>query len=268
MIPIVKWELKQRKSSIFWWTLSAVAIVVVILLIYPPLKHQADQFNKVINQLPDGIRQLKAGGSGKVNVADPVDFLNSQLYYITLPILFIILTIGRGSSLIGRDEQDHTLELLLARPVSRGRLLAGKALAGLLETFFITAVSTLAVLVFAKVVGMDIASGRLMITGLYTWLFCLSFGAIAFALTAAGRLTKRASTGIAVLISFGSYLVASLGGLNQTLADVAKFLPYHYFEPEKVLKGQQVGGLNIYLMGIFVATILIAYTGFKSRDIE
>lgn len=268
MNPIIKWELKERKTPIFWWTLSAVAIVVVILLVYPPLKHQADQFNKVINQLPNGIRQLKAGGAGKVNVADPVDFLNSQLYYITLPILFIILTITRGSALIGREEQDRTLELLLARPLSRGRLLLGKALAGILETAFVAAVSTLAVIVFAKAVGMDIAAARLILTGLYTWLFCLSFGAIAFAFTAAGRFTKRASTGIAVLISFGSYLAASLGGLNQTLADASKFLPYHYFEPEKVLHGQHVTGLNIYLIGIFVATIIIAYTGFRARDIE
>lgn len=268
MTPIIKWELKERKTSIFWWTLSAVIIVIVILLIYPPLKHQADQFNKVINQLPDGIRQLKAGGTGKVNVADPVDFLNSQLYYITLPILFIILTITRGSSLIGRDEQDHTLELLLSRPISRGKLLAGKAFAGILETFLVAAASTLAVILFTKVVGMDIAAGRLVAAGLYTWLFCLSFGAIAFALTAAGRLGKRASTGIAVLVSFGSYLVASLGGLNQTLADIAKFLPYHYFEPEKVLRGQHTPGLNVYLIGIFIVTIIVAYTGFKSRDIE
>ena len=268
MLPIIRWELKSRKTAIFWWTFSAVAIAAVILLIYPPLKHQADQFNKVINQLPDGIRQLKAGGSGKVNVADPVDFLNSQLYYITLPILFIILTITRGAALLGRDEKDHTLELLLARPVSRGRLLLGKAWAGVLETLFIAAVSTLATLVLAKAVGMEIASARVIAAGLYTWLFCLSFGAIAFALTAAGRLTKSASTAVAVLLSFGSYLLVSLSGLNQTIADVAKFLPYHFFAPEKILRGEHVSSLNIYLIAVFIATIIIAYTGFRHRDIE
>lgn len=268
MLPIIKWELKNRKTAIFWWCLSAVAIAALILLIYPPLKHQAEQFNKVINQLPDGIRQLKAGAAGKVDVANPVDFLNSQLYYITLPILFIILTIGRGASLIGRDEQDHTLELLLSRPVSRGRVLAGKALAGLVETFIVAGVSTLAVLLLAKPVGLDISTGALLVTGIYTWLFCLSFGAIAFALTAAGRLTKRASTGIAVLVSFGSYLLASLSGLNDTIASIAKFLPYHYFVPENTLRGQPVHGLDIYLLGIFAITAVIAYTGFKTRDIE
>lgn len=268
MLPIIKWELKSRKTAIFWWTLSAVAIASLILLIYPPLKHQADQFNKVINQLPDGIRQLKAGGSGKVDVANPVDFLNSQLYYITLPILFIILTITRGSALLGRDERDHTLELLLARPLSRGRLLLGKALAGVLETFVVAAVSTLATIVLAKVVGMDIAVGRVAATGLYTWLFCLNFGAIAFALSATSRVTKGASTAIAVLLSFGSYLLVSLSGLNQTIADAAKFLPYHFFTPEKILRGQHVTSLNIYLVAILVATIVIAYTGFRHRDIE
>lgn len=268
MMPIVGWELKSRRAAIFWWALSAAIIVVVILLVYPPLKHQAGQFNKVINQLPNGIRQLKAGEAGKINVANPVDFLNANLYYITLPILLIILTITRGAALLGRDEHDRTLELLLARPISRGRILLGKALAGLLETAFVAAVPTLAAVVFTKVVGMDIATGRLIATGLYTWLFCLSFGAIAFALTAAGRLTKSASTGIAILLSFGSYLVASLAGLNQTLANVAKFLPYHYFAPQNTLRGQPVHGLDIYLVGIFIITSILAVAGFAKRDIE
>ena len=268
MRHVIKWELSQRKTAILWWTIGAVAIAALILLIYPPLKHQADQFNKVINQLPNGLRQLKAGGTGHVDVANPVDFLNSQLYYVTLPILLIILTITRGSSLIGRDERDHTLELLLARPVSRSKLLAAKAFAGTLETFFVTAVTTLAIVVLAKVVGLNIGFWRLVVAGLYTWLFCLSFGAIAFALNAFGHLTKRATTAIAVILSFGGYIVTSLGGLNHTLANVAKFTPYHYFDIEKVLRAQHVHGLDIYLIGIFILCTLLAYNGFKNRDIE
>ena len=268
MKPIIRWELKQRKTAILWWTVSAIAICALILLIYPPLRDQAQQFNKVINQLPQGLRQLKAGATGKVDVANPIDFLNSQLYYITLPILLIILTVTRGSSLLGRDEQDRTLELLLARPISRGKLLAAKAWSGIMETFVVSAVSTVAVIVLAKAINLDVATPKLLVVGLYTWLFCLSFGAIAFALTAAGRFTKRSSTGIAVLASFGGYLITSLGGLNHTVGSFAKFTPYHYFAPEKIMRGQGITGLNVYLIGILVACAIMAYTGFRSRDID
>ncbi|HSX36901.1 MAG TPA: ABC transporter permease subunit [Patescibacteria group bacterium] len=267
MKTIILWELRQRRTSILWWTLSAVVLVAVLLLVYPSIRDQATQLNKVLNQLPAGLRQLKTGGT-QVDVASPVGYLNSQLYYATLPILLIILAVGRGSNLIGRDEQDHTLELLLARPISRGKVLLAKALSGMLETLIVISVVTLAIMVLAKPVKLDIASMRLVVTSLYTWLFCLSFGAIAFALTAAGRLTKRSSTGIAVFVAFGGYILASLSGLTHYLVNPAKLAPYHYFAPDKILQGQHATGLNIYLVGVFVLTIFVSYTGFRSRDIE
>src|ERR1700760_3853975 len=118
MIPTITWELQQRKFAILWWTLGSVILCVVIMALYPSIRDQAHQLNQVINQLPQGLRELKTGGANSVNVADPVAFLNSQLFYATLPILWIILAITRAGSVLGRDEQNHTLELLLARPVS------------------------------------------------------------------------------------------------------------------------------------------------------
>ncbi|MBI2368924.1 MAG: MFS transporter [Deltaproteobacteria bacterium] len=48
-----------------------------------------------------------------------------------LPLLLSVLTIGLGSRLLAKEESEGTLELLLARPVSRAKLLAAKAMAGL-----------------------------------------------------------------------------------------------------------------------------------------
>jgi hypothetical protein len=109
MIDTILWELRQRRIIILWWTLGSVLVSVLILVLYPPIRDQANQFNQVINQLPQGIRELKTGGSSSINVADPVAFLNSQLFYITLPIVWIILAVTRASGILGRDEQDHTL---------------------------------------------------------------------------------------------------------------------------------------------------------------
>ncbi|HET9174638.1 MAG TPA: ABC transporter permease subunit [Candidatus Saccharimonadales bacterium] len=268
MKPIIKWEISQRKTAIIWWSIGSLAMVALLLLAYPPLKHQAAQFNAAINQLPNGLRQLKSGGGARIDIADPVDYLNANLYYISLPILFIILSITRGSAVLGRDEQDRTLELLLARPVSRGRLLAGKALAVAIETLLVAIVATLVSVVLANAVGLHLASMRLVAIGVYTWLFCLSFGAIAFTLTAVGRFTKRASTAVAVLISFGGYLIASLSGLSSALKTVANFVPYHYFTPDSILRGKAAVGLSLYIMGIAVVSIIASYLGFRSRDIS
>lgn len=262
------WELRQRRLAIFWWTATSVLLCVIIMALYPSIREQANQLNKVINTLPHGLRGLKTGGSASVNVADPIAFLNSQLFYATLPILWIILAITRGGSVLGRDEQNHTLELLLARPISRGRLLAAKALSLFMEFAIVGGITLLAIILFAPIFDLHVGTGHLALTTLYTVLFSLSFGLIAFALQAASSLARRVAIAAAVFIGFGGYLLASLSGLTHWLKTPAKFAPYHYFTPDKVLHGQNVTGLNIYLIGLFMLAAAVSYFGFRRRDIN
>lgn len=268
MIPIIRWELRRRRTALMWWTAGSVLLSVAILALYPSIRDQANQLNQVLNQLPQGLRELKTGGANSVNVADPADFLNSQLFYATLPILWIILSITRGSGILGREEQNHTLELLLARPVSRNRLLTAKALSLVLEFVVIGGATLLAVVLLAPVFAIHIGSLGLALTTLYTVLFSLSFGFIAFALQAATSFARRMATAVAVVISFGGYVIASLSGLTHWLQNPAKLAPFHYFEPLKLLHRQAVTGLNIYLISVFIVTLTVSYFGFRKRDIS
>ncbi len=268
MITTLLWELRQRRMAIFWWTLGSVVMTVVILALYPSIRDQANQLNQVINQLPAGLRQLKAGGVGSVNVADPVSFLNSQLFYATLPIIWIILAITRGSGVLGHDEQSHTLELLLARPLSRGRLLLAKALSLICEFIVVGGLTLAAIIALAPLFDLHVATERLALATLYTATFSLSFGLIAFMLQAASQLTRRVASAVAVFIGFGGYLIASLSGLTDWLEVPAKLAPYHYFAPDKIMLGQPVEGLNIYLVGVLVIAAAVSYFGFRRRDIN
>jgi ABC-2 type transport system permease protein len=268
MIPTLLWELRQRKNIILWWVAGSVILTVAILFLYPSIRDQANQLNQVINQLPPGIRELKTGGSSNVNVADPVQFLNSQIFYATLPILWIILAITRGGSVLGRDEQNHTLELLLARPISRGKLLLAKGLSLVAEFVAVAGMTLLAIVLVTPHFDMHVGIARLAITIFYTAAFSMSFGLIAFTLQAASSLTRKAAIAVSVALGFGGYLIASLSGLTDWLEGIAKLAPYHYFTPDKILYGGHVSGLNIYLVGVLVLTLTVSYFGFRRRDIS
>jgi len=268
MLAIWRWELRQRRYAILWWTLGSVLLTVLIMALYPSIRDKANDLNQVINQLPQGLRELKTGGAESVNVADPIAFLNSQIFYATLPIIWIILAITRGSSILGRDEQNHTLELTLARPVSRGRILLAKALSLITEFVVVGGITLLAIMLFCPLFDLHVDASHVAIATVYTAGFSLSFGLIAFALQAAGNFTRRLASVIAVIIGFGGYLIASLSGLTNWLKVPAKLAPYHYFAPDKILAGQPVHGLNLYLTGVLIFTILVSYFGFRRRDIN
>lgn len=268
MKDILAWELKRRRSAILWWTIGSIILTFVILALYPSIRDKAHQLNQVIDQMPSSLRGLKTGGARAIDVGDPAQFLNSQLFYITLPMIWIILAITRGAAILGKEERDHTLELLLARPLSRVRLLIGKALALGTEYGIVTAVTLVFILLVSPLYDLHIGSKELAFTTLYTALFSLSFGYLAFCLQAANALTKRAATAFAVALSFGGYIIASLSSLTDWLSTPSKFVPYHYFNPLDMLEGHTTHGLLVYLVGVFVLGSLVAYLGFRHRDIE
>lgn len=268
MISTLLWELRQRRTALFWWTVGSVLMTVVILALYPSIRDKANELNQAINQLPSGFRQLKTGGSNTVNVADPVAFLNSQLFYATLPMVWIILAVTRGGSILGKDEQNHTLELLLARPISRSRLLVSKALSLTAEFVIVCGLTLLTILVVAPIFDIHVGTIRLTIATIYTAAFSLSFGLIAFGLQAADTLARRSATAVAVFIGFGGYLIASLSSLTDWLATPAKLAPYYYFMPDKILRAETVHGLDLYLIGTVVIMGAIALLGFRRRDIS
>ncbi len=269
MKSVIAWELRQRKMAIIWWTIGVCLLMTLLFLLYPSIHQQATALNDTINKVPAGIRGLKAGGSsgGPIDIGSTVGFLNSQVYYITLPILYIILAITRGASLLGKEEADHSLELILSRPISRGRLLLAKAVSGLLELLIIGGCASLVSLGLAHAVHMDISTSHLTLMNVYALIFSASFGAISFALVALGRLTKRLATMVAVLLSFGGWIVTSLQGASHYLTTPARFTPYHYYLPQDIMQGRVTRGLIMYIGVTFMAAALVAYFGFRRRDI-
>lgn len=268
MKHVLAWELKQRKQAIVWWIVGSIVMTAVIFALYPSIRDQANELNSVINELPQELRGLKTGGEAAINVADRVEFLNSQLFYATLPILWIILAVTRGPSLLARDEESHTLELLLAKPISRTSLLVAKILSFWAEALIIAVATLLAAVLIAPLVDIDLSISALAWTMLYTMLFSVSFGYIAFALHASGLLQRKAATAIAVVLGFGGYILASLEGLTDWLEWPAKFVPYHYFKPAELLGSDIPVGSVVYIFLIFVVGTAVAVFGFQKRDIS
>jgi hypothetical protein len=73
---------------------------------------------------------------------------------------------------------------------------------------------------------------------------------------------------VAVAISFGGYILASLSTLTDWLQNPAKLAPFHYFAPLEILRGHIPRGLTVYLVGVAVVGAVLAYVGFRRRDIE
>jgi ABC-2 type transport system permease protein len=263
MTHVFLWELSRRKMFTVWWSIGVSSLISITVLAFLAVKDQAAEFDKAFSEL-SGSAGAFLGGS---DLFSPIGYLSSQIYFILLPLLLIIMTVTLASSLMSKDESDGTVELALSRPVSRRGLMFGKLLAGLIILLIVCIVSYLVVAVCVGLVDMPINQWHLLLTHLLSFAFSASFGLIAFTLMAVSRLTRQFAGVVAIVLSFGGYLISSLAGFVDGLKWVAEALPYHYYNTADLLVGKIDPGLIIYLVGILVVAIFAMWIGYSRRDI-
>ncbi len=264
MKAVIKWTLWQRRWSIFWWSLASFGLIFVNMIFYPTFKDQADELMKSFENLPETTLQF-IGGSA--DFFSPVGFANSQVFFIMLPLLLGILAISLGGNLLAREEQDKTIEALLARPISRARLLTGKAVAGMFILAVVSVVSLVTVILTALMVDLEISTTLLAATTGICFLLALSFGAIAFALTSIGR-ARVAAVGVATLVALGGYIINSLASTITWLKWPSKLLPFHYYQSEAALRNTYEWANLLSFLGIIIICLFVSWLSFRRRDIS
>lgn len=262
MKAILRWELGRRKGFMLWWGIGVSVLIASTVLAYKALGSHSKELDNSFS----GLTSSAGAFFGGSDFFSPIGYLSSQIYYILLPLLLIIMAIMLVSSLM-HDEDDTTIELTLARAITRRQLLRAKALAGVTIVSVICGSSYFVVLLCVKIAGLNINAGYLLLTHVVTFLFSLSFGMIGFALLAASHATRKVAGAVAMVASFGGYVLASMAGYVSWLEGPAKFTPYHYFDTVALLHGQLSTGLRVYLVGIFIVCALIASVGYSRRDI-
>ncbi len=261
---LTKWTLWQRRWSSLWWIIGVIAFITIILAFYPPFRDQAAKLDQTINkQIPSAARAFI---SDTPNYLSPIGYLSSQIYYLFLPILLSILSIGIGSSLIAKEESDGTIELLLARPISRVKLLAGKLTAGMAILGIVSVFAFLSTIIMVHEVGLPVGVMPLLMTALACLLMATAYGSIAFMITTIGK-AKRASIGLAVLIALGGYIINSLSATASVLKWPAKFMPFHYYHVAGMLEGHYRWPDFLVMLGIIFVCIFVSWFSFRRRDL-
>ena len=183
-------------------------------------------------------------------------------------ILNSIFAVGFATSAVAGERQRGTLEVLLARPLSRQTVYV---------TLLVAVLGFIAVAVVASVVGSTIGAavggvaGELVPARLpFFWLNAvLLFGAIAAVGLAASVSFDRLTPAIGLTIGFTvvSYFLEVLGTLWPDAQGLQRYSVFHYFDAKQVLEGNVVVGNFAILAAVAAVAIGWALVEFPRRDL-
>jgi ABC-2 type transport system permease protein len=256
--------LRDARRAIGWWSLGLVGMAALMIAVYPTVRDNPD-LNEMVQSYPDALKAFIAFG-GDVDYLSGAGYLGSELYSFMVPLLLLVAAIGAGARAIAGEEEQGTLELLLANPVSRRRLVAEKLAALLAEVGLLAAVLWASLVVGVAIVGMDVSAGHLAAATASAALLAFAFGAIALCVGAAtGR--RGVAIGVAAAGAIAAYLVSSLAVLVDFLEPFRAVSPfYHYVASDPLRHGLGLVHAG-FLAALAVAAALLAAALFDRRDI-
>jgi ABC-2 type transport system permease protein len=255
-------SVRDERRSLLWWLLGIAALVLLSVLTYPSVRDAPD-LTELVDQLPEGVKALLGG---QLDLASPEGYLNARLFNLFLPLVFLIYAVTLASSAIAGEEEQGTLDLLLAYPVSRRSVVLQKFLAIAAAVVGLGGALWLVIWAGALLVDMGISAARLAAATISLLLLTLLFATLALAL---GCLTGRRSLslGVSTAVALGAYLLNSLAPLVGWLEPYRLLSPFYYFiEADPLRNGLNVGHAAVLLAGSLIL-LAVAVPAFQRRDI-
>jgi ABC-2 type transport system permease protein len=226
----------SRRRSLAWWVGGSFVYLLFLGSAFPTLQSNAADFEKMLDNYPEALRAMFNIVEG-VSLSSGPGFLHMELYSLVLPLLLIIFAVGFGARAVAGEEEDGTLDLILAGPISRLRLLTHQFAAMTVLTFLIGLVNCLSILLAGAAFGMGLSPAKLAAATFGVVLIALVFGSLALAV---GAISGKRGVAVAVAsaAALAAYLIFSLADLVTWLGTLQKASPWYYYAASTpLLKG-------------------------------
>lgn len=253
--------MRDQWRSLLVWALAVAVIALMIAAFYPSVKASMASYQQIADQMPKVLRDAFIGS----DIGSPAGWLDTKLFSMMAPIMFLVYAIASGARGIAGEEEDGTLDLLLAQPVSRGRVLLQKYAGLVAGVVLLTAVLFATLAITAPMFQMHLGTWQLLQASLLVGLLGLAFGSIAFLVAAAwGR--RGLAYGVAGGLAGIMYLMDILAPLSSVLERIQPASLYYYYGIAPVSDGMRA--VDVLAFGITaLSALVLAYAAFARRDI-
>ena len=204
-------------------------------------------------------------GDGE-SLFDPVGFIQAEALSWIVPLVFAIYGAVQGARAVAGEEEDGTIDLVMATPLTRSGLVWQKLSALGLAELVLGAAVFVGVALDGWLFEVEIPLGNVAAVSLMAVLLGVFFGSLALALGAFTGL-RGLSIGVVTLVAAGSYLLNSLGGLVEGLESLKLLSPFYYYDASNPLRHGLDVQHTLVLAGSAVVFFGLALLAVRRRDL-
>ncbi len=232
-------------------------LALLYVLLFPSIQESFEELD-----LPEYMESF-SGAAGSYST--PEGYLATE-FFTAVPITLVIFAIVAGTAATAGEESAGTLDMLLAQPIRRRRVIVEKAL-GIGAAVSVALLAGLPGIYLGQLfVDMDISPWRTLAATIVTLPLLYLFAALAMLLGAALP-TRATAVAAATALAVLAYVVYTVGALVDALSGVRKITPFYWSDASKALVGDFEVWRTLVLLGVCIGLVALASWAFERRDI-
>jgi ABC-2 type transport system permease protein len=263
MLAIFWRKLKKNGLMILGWGIGLAALGYLLFNIYDRFFLQNVDLQQIMGAFPEEVFAFFGDAD---NIFDLEGYLTLE-FFSYVPIILGIMAVSSAGSLIAKGEEEGTLEVILAQPVSRTAVFWSKLAALLVSLGLILAITWGGfALGYANTSSFDVS--YLSLVNPFISLFAILLVFLSLALMLSMILPSSGAAGlVAGFLLVASYFITSLARIDSNLEGVNRFSPMQYYQSGGAISGLDWNNLII-LFAISAVFIALAWVLFERRDLR
>jgi len=262
---ILRRELRASWRTLLAWSLIIGLMSVMMMALFPAMMGTTQDLEEFIKLFPP--EMVKAFGMDRMSFGEPMGFFGTEVYIIVI-LTGSIFAALLGSGILAKEEDDKTVEFLLAKPVSRSSVLGQKILAFVLVLLAFNLVVAMSnFLGFALFVKEPYSAATLALLSAAPFFAHLTFASLGF-LSALFWTRRRAAYSVSIGVAIGTWAIGLISLISDKLAALRWISPYRYVEAADIYTSGRLEPLNIGLLLLICgAALALALALYRRRDI-
>ena len=261
-MTIVKHELRRGKTALIIWTAAISFMLALCVIIYPEMSTQMGEISAMFADMGSF---SAAFGMDRINFGEFIGFFGVECGNVLgLGGAFFAALIG--ISALAKEEKEHTAEFLLTHPVSRGKIVAEKLCAVIVQIVILNlaviAVTALSILA----IGEDVPVKTLGLLFLAYFLMQLEVAGITFGISA---FLRHGSLGVGLGLAAMFYFLNIVANLTEKAKALKYITPFGYTEGADIIAENAING-GYLAVGLTMAVlgVALAFGKYRRKDIS
>lgn len=259
--------LKDRKNMILGFCLGALAFIEMYVALFPTLKNQAEEINKLLEAYPKGFLEA-FGFDGTQSMFTQLEtYMSTEYFSFFWLIMIAIMAVSFANALCAGEIEKGTIELTLAQPISRSKTLLARFFAGSMSITIFTFISAYGIMLSAIIHNISYNAPNYLTVSIIGSLCGIAiFSMAVFFSTLFSEKGRVAITVTSILLlMYAGNIIASLED-NLDKIKLASF--FHYFDAPAVFGKNEIIEWSVLVFSLTIVVFLVAaLVRFQKRDI-